>query len=181
MDMLRTEDTVLIVVDMQEKLTRAMYDRESLVKSAVQIVSGAKILGVPVIWTEQNPNGLGPTLPEIKQSLEGSQPIIKFSFSSCGNQEFMEALDASGRKQVLILGVECHVCVYQTAIDLIEKGYEVSVVSDAVSSRTLENKIVGLERVKQSGALITSAEMALFELLKVADGAKFKQILKVVK
>ena len=93
----------------------------------------------------------------------------------------MEALDASGRKQVLILGVECHVCVYQTAIDLIEKGYEVSVVSDAVSSRTLENKIVGLERVKQSGALITSAEMALFELLKVADGAKFKQILKVVK
>ena len=71
MDMLRTEDTVLIVVDMQEKLIRAMYDRESLVKSAVQIVSGAKILGVPVIWTEQNPNGLGPTLPEIKQSLEG--------------------------------------------------------------------------------------------------------------
>jgi nicotinamidase-related amidase len=179
--MLRMEDTVLIAVDMQEKLTRAMYDRESLVKSSVQIVTGAKILEVPVIWTEQNPNGLGPTLPEIKQSLEGSQPIIKFSFSCCGNQEFMKALDASGRKQVLILGVECHVCVYQTVIDLIEKGYEVSVVSDAVSSRTLENKIVGLERVKQSGALITSAEMALFELLKVADGAKFKQILKVVK
>jgi nicotinamidase-related amidase len=179
--MLRTKDTVLIVVDMQEKLTRAMYNRESLVKSAAQIVSGAKILEVPVIWTEQNPNGLGSTVPEIRQSLEGTQPIVKFSFSCCGNREFMGALDTLDRKQVLILGVECHVCVYQTVIDLIEKGYEVSVVSDAVSSRTLENKIVGLERVKQSGALITSAEMALFELLKVADGAQFKQILKVVK
>ncbi|MCX5874598.1 MAG: hydrolase [Deltaproteobacteria bacterium] len=179
--MLKVDNSVLIVIDMQEKLARAMYDRDNLVKNAARIVYGAKILGVPVIWTEQNPDGLGPTLPEIREHITDSEPIIKFSFSCCGEPKFMEAVKACGRKQALVLGIECHVCVYQTIIDLKEMGYELHIISDAVSSRTLENKNIGIERVKQEGATVTSVEMALFELLKVAEGAKFKQILKVVK
>lgn len=179
--MLTVENTVLIVIDMQEKLVKAMHDRENLAKKAAQMVNGAKVLGIPVIWTEQNPNGLGSTLPEIKERLVDSHPVVKFSFSCCGEPKFMEVVKDCGRKQVLVLGIECHVCVCQTIIDLKELGYEVQVVSDAVSSRTKENRAVGLERAKQAGATITSVEMALFELLKVAHGDSFKQILNIVK
>ncbi|MGC8605891.1 MAG: hydrolase [Desulfomonilaceae bacterium] len=179
--MLRPDDTVLVVIDMQEKLARAMHDRQSLVNKASQIVHGARILGIPVIWTEQNPRGLGRTVPEISKFLVDSSPVEKFSFSCSAEPKFMEVFKACGKKQVLILGIECHVCVCQTIIDLKRLGYEVHVVSDAVSSRTKENRAVGLERAKQVGAIITSVEMALFELLKVAEGDNFKQILKIVK
>ena len=179
--MLTIDKTVLIVIDVQEKLARAMYDRENLVKKASQMANGARILGIPVIWTEQNPDGLGPTVREVRDYLGDSQPVVKFSFSCCGEAKFVEALEACGRKQALILGIECHVCVFQTAIDLLAMGYEAHVVSDAVSSRTAENRTIGLERLKQAGVVITSVEMALFELLKVASGDEFKQILKVVK
>ncbi len=179
--MLSIENTVLIIIDMQEKLAKAMHDRENLVRRAAQMANGAKILGIPVIWTEQNPNGLGRTLPEISEFLVDFQPIVKFSFSCCGEPKFMEAVKGCGRKQALVLGIECHVCVCQTIINLKELGYDVHIVSDAVSSRTRENRDVGLERAKQSGATITSVEMALFEMLKVAGGDRFKQILKVIK
>ncbi|MGC8657688.1 MAG: hydrolase [Desulfomonilaceae bacterium] len=179
--MLTIDGTVLVVIDIQEKLAKAMHDRENLVKNASQMVNGARILGVPVIWTEQNPAGLGPTVPKVREFLGDSPPVIKLSFSCCGEPKFVEALNSYAKKQVLILGIECHVCVFQTAIDLLTKGYEVHVVSDAVSSRTLENRLVGLERLKQAGAVITSVEMALFEMLKVAEGVRFKQILKIVK
>ncbi len=179
--MLTVENTVLIVIDMQEKLVGAMHDRENLVKRAAQMVNGSKVLGVPVIWTEQNPDGLGSTLSEIKEHLVDSHPVVKFSFSCCGEPKFTKALEDCGKKQVLILGIECHVCVCQTIIDLKEMGCEVHVVSDAVSSRTKENRAIGLERAKQAGATITSVEMALFEMLKVGCGDTFKQILKVVK
>ncbi len=122
--MLTVENTVLIVIDMQEKLAKAMHDRENLAKKAAQMVNGAKVLGIPVIWTEQNPNGLGSTLPEIRERLVDSHPVVKFSFSCCGEPKFMEVVKDCGRKQVLVLGIECHVCVCQTIIDLKELGYE---------------------------------------------------------
>ena len=122
--MLTVENTVLIVIDMQEKLAKAMHDRENLAKRAAQMVNGAKVLGIPVIWTEQNPNGLGSTLPEIRERLVDSHPVVKFSFSCCGEPKFMEVVKDCGRKQVLVLGIECHVCVCQTIIDLKELGYE---------------------------------------------------------
>lgn len=180
--MLSVKNSVLVVIDMQEKLSRAMSDRENLVANASKVVTGATILGVPIIWTEQNPGGLGPTLPEIREHIPAdSAHVIKLSFSCCAEPLFMEALKASGRDQVLVLGIESHVCVCQTILDLLEMRYETHIVCDAVSSRTPENARIGIERSSQAGAIVTSSEMALFELMKVAEGDKFKQILKVVK
>jgi nicotinamidase-related amidase len=180
--MLSVKNSVLVVIDMQEKLSRAMHDRENLVTNAVKIIHGAKVLGLPVIWTEQNPRGLGSTLPEIRNYIPAdSEPIIKLSFSCCAEPAFLDKLKANGKKQALVLGIESHVCVCQTILDLIDMGYETHIICDAVSSRTPENKLIGIERSKQAGAIITSVEMALFELLKVAEGDKFKQILKIVK
>jgi nicotinamidase-related amidase len=179
--MLNLDNTVLVVVDVQEKLSRAMHEKEALLESTVKAVAGAKILGLPVIRTEQNPNGLGPTVPEVAELLSDSPAVTKLSFSCCGEPTFMEQLAALNRRQVLVLGIESHVCVYQTVADLLKAGYEVQVIADAVSSRTPENKAIGLERCKELGASITSAETALFELLKKAEGDKFKQMLKVVK
>jgi nicotinamidase-related amidase len=180
--MLSVKNSVLVVIDMQEKLSRAMHDRENLVTNAVKIIHGAKVLGLPVIWTEQNPAGLGPTLREIREHVPAdSEPVIKLSFSCCADPVFMERLKATGSNQALVLGIESHVCVCQTILDLLDMGYETQIICDAVASRTPENKLIGIERSKQAGAIITSAEMALFELLKVAEGDKFKQILKIVK
>ena len=179
--MLILENTVLIVVDVQDKLARVMHKKEMLFDSLQKLIKGAQILGIPIILTEQNPEGLGPTIPEVVRLLPDIQPIPKLSFSCCGDERFLQELEALNRKQVLIAGIEAHVCVYQTAMDLLRLGHEVQVVADAVSSRTAENKEIGLERVKSEGASLTSTETALFELLKVAEGEKFKKILKIVK
>jgi nicotinamidase-related amidase len=179
--MLTAENTVLVVVDFQEKLVRAMHEQQALVENAAKMVQGAKILGLPILWTEQNPKGLGSTVPEIATLLSDNQPVTKLSFSCCGEARFMEQLLGLNRKQILLCGIESHVCVYQSAADLLNLGGEVQVVTDAVSARTPANKDIGLERCKELGASLTSAETALFELLKVAEGDKFKQMLKVVK
>jgi nicotinamidase-related amidase len=179
--MLATENSVLVLVDVQEKLARAMHEKEALLESTVKLVQGAKVLGLPILWTEQNPNGLGSTVPEVAELLSDLQPVTKLSFSCCGEIRFMERLKGLNRKQALVAGIESHVCVYQTVMDLLNLRYEVQVVADAVGSRTPENKAVGLERCKELGASITSTETALFELLRVAEGDKFKQMLKVVK
>jgi nicotinamidase-related amidase len=179
--MLATENSVLILVDVQEKLARAMHEKEALLESTVKLIQGAKVLGLPILWTEQNPNGLGSTVPEVAELLSDLQPVTKLSFSCCGEIRFMERLKELNRKQALVAGIESHVCVYQTVMDLLNLRYEVQVVADAVGSRTPENKAVGLERCKELGASITSTETALFELLRVAEGDKFKQMLKVVK
>ena len=179
--MLNSNDSVLVLVDVQEKLAGAMPDRDCLVQNTVKLTQGLTILDVPVLFTEQNPKGLGPTVPEVRQLLGDRQPVTKLSFSSCGEEQFIRELKALNRNQVLIAGIECHVCVYQTVADLINMGCEVEVVADAVSSRTPENKAIGLEKCKDAGAGITSVETAIFELLKKAEGDRFKQILKVVK
>ncbi len=179
--MLIREQAVLLVVDLQEKLVQAMHEQQVLVENAAKMVQGAKILGLPILWTEQNPRGLGPTVPEVAELLSDTKPISKSSFSCCGEPRFMQQLLKLNRKQALLCGIESHVCVYQTAADLIDLECEVQVVTDAVSSRTLANRNIGLERCKELGASLTSAETALFELLKVAEGDKFKQMLKVVK
>ena len=179
--MLKLENTILIVIDVQKKLTRAMYEKEKLIENLQKLVKGAQILGIPIILTEQNPKGLGLTVPEVASLLPDIKPITKFSFSCCDVEFFSKELKASRRKQVLLTGIETHVCIYQTALDLLSAGYEVQIVADCVSSRTLENKQIALQRMTNEGAKITSAEMALFELLRVAEGEKFKELLKIVK
>jgi nicotinamidase-related amidase len=178
---LTPENTILVMIDIQEKLTRAMLDKEALVENAVKMVGGAKILGTPIIRTEQNPDGLGRTVPELEELLGDVEPITKLSFSCCGEPHFMEELQKFGRKQILIGGIESHVCVYQTVSDLTALGYEVQTLADVVSSRTAENRNIGFERCREAGSSITSVETALFEMLRAAKGDKFKQMLKVVK
>ena len=179
--MLILEHTVLIVVDVQEKLAHVMSERRVLVENLQKLIKGAQVLGIPILLTEQNPQGLGATVPEIAHLLSDVEAVRKLSFSCCGSDRFMQALRALNRKQVLIAGIETHVCVYQTAMDLLDLGYEVQVVTDAVSSRTVENRQIGLAKTRDAGATLTSTETALFELLKVAKGAKFKEIVNIVK
>ena len=180
--MLKIDDTVLIVIDVQGKLAQVMHDKQALFSNLEKIIKGSQVLNIPIIWTEQVPEKLGPTLPALAALLAGqTQPIAKSSFSCCGHPPFMEALTALNRRQVLLTGIETHVCLYQTAVDLLNAGYEVQVVTDAVSSRTAVNKHLGLERMQAAGAVPTSVEMALFELLRVAEGVSFKEIAKIVK
>lgn len=179
--MLTQEDTVLIIIDVQGRLAQQMHERRELFENLQKIIKGAKVLGIPILWAEQNPDGLGPTIPEIARLLSETQPISKFSFSCLGNDRFTQELGALDRKQVLIAGIEAHVCVYQTAADLVCVGYEVQIVADAVSSRTAANKRIGLEKMRGAGATVTSTETALFELLRVATGPEFKEILRIVK
>nr|WP_321400505.1 hydrolase [uncultured Desulfobacter sp.] len=179
--MLDIENTVLLIVDIQGKLAHLMDRKAFLFQNVQKLIKGAQILGVPILWVEQNPRGLGPTIPEIASLLPDSKPISKMTFSSCRNDRFVQALDALDRKQVLISGIETHICVYQTASDLVDMGYEVQAVADAVSSRTLENREIGLQKMRDSGVGLTSVETALFELLKVAEGDQFREIIRIVK
>jgi nicotinamidase-related amidase len=178
--MLNTDSTALIVIDIQVALTRVMHEKDRLIDKARRLVQGANALGLPIILTEQYPKGLGHTIPEIAELIE-PEPVEKTAFSCCGEEAFVAAVEALGRRQLLLCGIETHVCVYQTARELAERGYEVEVVADAVSSRTIGNKLIGLDRIKASGAKLTTVEMALFELLKVAGGDAFKQVVKIVK
>jgi len=179
--MLKLGQTALVVVDVQGKLAHLMYDKEKLFDSLKKIIRGSQILQIPILWAEQLPENLGPTIPEVAQLLSNTQPIRKCCFSCCGNELFKQALGGLNVKQILITGIETHVCVYQTVIDLLKLGYEVQTVADAVSSRTIENKYVGLEKMKDAGATLTSTETALFELLKIAKGTPFKEIIKIIK
>ena len=179
--MLTTENSALVLVDVQGKLALAMHDKERFFDTIVRLVKGARILQLPILWNEQNPDGLGPTIPEIAKLLTDQAPLSKLSFSCCGNAEFIQELKKLNRQKLLVAGIETHVCVYQTAADLVDLNYDVQIVADAVASRTAENKHIGLEKCKQAGAGLTSTETALFELLKIAEGEKFKEIIKVVK
>ncbi|WP_022668402.1 hydrolase [Desulfospira joergensenii] len=175
------ENSVLVLVDVQGRLAQLMYEKERLFTSLETLVKGMKILGVPIIWMEQIPSKLGPTIDSLSKIMEKERPIEKNSFSCCGEPEFMDRLNGLGRNQVLISGIETHICVFQTAFDLLEKGCEVQVVSDCVGSRTLENKEIGLNRIVQSGGQLTCLEMVFFELMKKAQGDAFKQIVAFLK
>ena len=178
---LEIDSAVLVVVDVQGKLASLMHDKEAVFAAQQRIVAAAKALGLPILWVEQNPTRMGPTIPELQGLLAGLQPIAKMSFSCCGEPRFVDALDAMARRQVLLCGIEAHVCVYQTAADLVRGGYEVQMLADAVSSRTEENRGVGLDKARAAGAAITSTETAIFELLKTAEHPAFRDILKIVK
>lgn len=179
--MLKRENTILLLIDIQGKLAHLMHAKESLFDSLQKLIKGIQVLDIPILWVEQNPTGLGPTIPEIAALLPDNEPISKMSFSSCREERFLQALKEQNRSQVLVAGIETHICVYQTAADLVAMGVEVQVVTDAVSSRTAENKAIGLQKMTDAGATLTSVETALFELLRVAEGEPFKAILNIVK
>jgi len=179
--MLTTDNTVFLLVDVQGKLAHSMYAKENLFKNLKKLVKGMRVLEIPILWAEQNPKGLGPTVQEVAELLTDLQAIPKYSFSCYKNNEIRQALQALNRPNVLVAGIEAHVCVYQTVRDLRKALYDVQLVADAISSRLIENKQIGLEKCKSTGAEITSVETALFELLDVAEGDRFKKILDVIK
>lgn len=179
--MLTVDNSVLIVVDVQGKLAQLMYDKENVFANIGRMIKGAQVLGIPVLWTEQYPEGLGATIPELAALMSGNAPLVKDTFSCWGDEKFVKALKATSRKGVFLTGIETHVCVYQTARDLLAKSYEVELVVDAVSSRSAANRELGIGRIKDMGAGAIGTEMALFELLRVAKGDKFKEILRIVK
>ena len=175
------DNTVLTLIDIQGNLANAMYGKEALFKGIKQLIKGATTLEIPVILTEQNPKGLGPTIPEVKELLPDITAIPKMSFNCCDNEEYMEALKSHGKKNVLIAGIESHICVYQTAAALLDMVYEVEVVTDAVASRSPENRRLALKKMEGMGIKMTSVEMALFEMIKTADHEKFREIVKIIK
>ena len=178
--MLDVQNTALIVVDIQGKLARIVHESGHLIESAARTIRGAQVLGLPVIATEQNPAGLGPTVEELAPLLAG-EAISKTTFSCCREPRFNSALELLERNDLLVVGIEAHICVYLTVVDLIGRGFEAHVVADAVSSRSAGNREIGLSRMRDAGASLTSVEMALFELPGAAEGEKFKDILKIVK
>jgi nicotinamidase-related amidase len=169
--------TTLVVVDVQEAFRKAIPDFDRIAGAIATLIEGASIIGVPVVLTEQYPKGLGETVPEVAEHLpEGTEPLEKVVFSAAEAEDF----DLGGRDQALVCGVETHVCVNQTALDLLDSGVDVQVAEDAVGSRTDENKQVGLHKMERAGAEITSVETALFELLGRAGTDEFKRIQKLI-
>ncbi len=181
--MLTQAHTALVVVDIQGKLAGLVQETERLHKNVQTLIRGADILELPILWLEQLPEKLGATSPELDSLLRslGRKPIVKSSFSGGGSAEFMAKLQASACRQVLLVGIEAHICVYQTALDLRAAGYEVQVVVDAVASRLADNKQLALDKLSRQGVELSSVEMALFELLRLAEGSNFKQISQLLK
>jgi len=179
--MYAAEDTVLVVIDIQEKLFRVIHEKETLLANTVKLVKGIRLLEIPVILTEQNPAGLGPTLPEISSLLPDIEPVTKFDFSCCKEEAFLRKLDELKRNQVILCGIETHICVYQTALDLADMGYEVQVATDCVSSRIPSNRETAISRMKLEGIMPTSTEMVLFEILGTAKHDQFKEISAIIK
>ncbi|MRR17890.1 MAG: hydrolase [Deltaproteobacteria bacterium] len=179
--MLSRAAAVIIMIDFQGNLARVMTDKENLFANNVKLIQGFKTLNLPIMLTEQIPEKLGPTISVLAEELPGIKPIAKETFSSWANTSFHDQLESLTRRHVVLTGIECHICVYQTALDLMSNGYTVHLVADAVSSRTVENREIGIQAMKSAGAHITSTEMVLFELLRTAADPKAKDIFKIVK
>ncbi|HEX9241789.1 MAG TPA: hydrolase [Anaeromyxobacter sp.] len=172
----------VLVIDIQSRLTPAMPPDAlaRVVKYTRALVGAAKELGLPVLATEQYPKGLGPVLAEVREVLP-SPPLEKVHFSCGADPAFAAALEKTGRRQVIVCGMETHVCVFQTVRDLVASGYEVHVCADAVSSRTEEHRRVGLELCREAGAVVTTAETAIFDLLHRAATDEFKKVSPLVR
>ncbi len=172
---------VLMVVDIQERLLPAICERERVVQNALRLIKGAGILNLPVLVTEQYRKGIGATVPEIAAAIPDFAPIEKTAFSCLGAPGFVERLRSRGVSEVVLCGIETHVCVCQTTLDLLTAGLRPFLVADAISSRTPANHRLGVERMRDAGAIIVSTEMILFELLERAGTDEFKQVLPLVK
>lgn len=177
---LQPDNTVLLVIDLQEKLMNAMPAKDRVYKNTGLLLKTAQELDLPVIVTEQYPRGLGRTVTEITEHLPEHTLIEKTCFSAC-TSELETSLHSLGRKSVVITGSETHICVFQTARDLTEQGYDVHVARDAVCSRTDENYENGLDLMKSAGAVITNTETVIFDLLKMAGTPAFKAISPLLK
>jgi len=172
-DILTLENTLLVVIDLQEKLMPVMHNREEIIQNTSRLVQFANLVGLPVIVTEQYPKWLGSTVPEIKNLISDYQPIAKVSFSAADCENFINRIEE--HSQIVLTGVETHICVCQTALSLCSFK-NVHVVADAVSSRTKENYQIGLNKCANAGCIISSTETVMYEILKKAGTSLFKSV-----
>src|SRR5690625_6419665 len=179
--MLNKSDTGLNIVDIKVKLTSLVHESEKVIENIITIIKGSEILELPILWLEQYPKGLGPTIDEIKDQLKGQLPIEKMTFSAYKNEAFKQALEETDRTSCLLTGIESHGCVYQTGADLLANNYSIEIGEDAVSSRTKQNKEIGIKKLNSLGAKSTTIEMSLFELMETADYPHFKKISSLIK
>jgi len=184
-DILNREEAVLLVVDVQGKLVPAihkdLYTRS--LKNMQIAIEAAGTLGLPILLTEQYPKGLGRTVPEVMQALDGKDYRLyeKMTFSCARDEGFLSAVSDLARRQVIMVGMETHVCVYQTSVDLSRAGYSLFILDDAVSSRSLHNYQSGLQALRDAGCTVVSTETAIFQLLKVAATPEFKKVVSLIK
>lgn len=178
---LKKENTVLVAIDYQERLVPAMSGKEELIEMSAKLIKGFEILGMPVIMTQQYPKGLGQTIPEIKDVNPNAQIIDKAAFSAWEEENFVEAFKKTGRNVAVVMGIETHVCEQQTVLDMIDEGYTVYVPADCVASRKDSDRDASIERMRQAGAIITTYESILFELLVTSKAPEFKAISNLVK
>ena len=175
------EDTVLLIVDIQDKLAAVMKEKDKVVRNTLHLVELAKLINMPVIVTEQYPRGLGTTVPEIREALPFYRPVEKMTFDCCGQPDFLEELKEHNKRNVILTGMETHICVLQTSLGLIKEEFDVHLVCDAVCSRTKANWRSGVELVRDAGGVLTNTETVLFQLLGVAGTPEFKAISNRIK
>ena len=175
------ENTIALVIDIQERLLPHIKQHEEMLVNTGILIDGLQVLDVPMLITEQYRKGLGPSVKEIQEKFDDFTPLEKTTFSCCDDDGINRELKDYGRKNVIICGIEAHVCILQTAIDLISEGYQPVLIADCVSSKKLEDKLVALERMRQEGARSSSYESILFELARVSGTEKFKAISRLVK
>lgn len=181
MNIIDRNDAVLAAIDFQTKLMPAMADREKLEEAAVKLIKGLGVLKVPAIVTQQYTKGLGPTVSPIAEALGDYEPIEKTTFSAMEEPDFVKALEQSGKKTVILIGIEAHICVQQTALQLMDRGYSVYVIQDCIASRKESDNLCSQQRMAAAGAVITTYESILYELLKGAKAEGFKAISAIVK
>jgi nicotinamidase-related amidase len=179
--MLQIEDCALILVDVQGRLARIVQNSDLLIANIRKLLQCCKLLSIPVIWLEQNPEGLGETVPEIAELMEGSVVAEKHHFNALFEAPIKQSIKETNRQQWLVVGIEAHICVYQTVLGLLNEGLKVDVISDCISSRQQSDIDLALVKMRESGASITSLEMCVFELIKTAKIDNFREILSVIK
>lgn len=175
------KDTLLLVVDIQDAFLKTIWEAGRVVANSVSLINAARVLDIPILVTLQNAERLGACTGPVSEALPHQRTINKMTFSCAGEPRFVEALESAGRGTVLMCGIETHVCISQTAHDLLALNYRVHVAKDAVSSRTEQNWVTGIEKMRDSGCVITSTEAAILELTRDASRPEFKQILQIVK
>ena len=183
--LLHAARSILLIVDVQERLAPAMHDRDGTVRNCGILIKAAKELGVPIVMSEQYPKGLGPTVPELRELLSEGSILPKMSFSCAGEPALKDRLTDEDRPQIVVAGMEAHVCVLQSALDLqgpaSEAGGGAFVVADATDSRRPESKAVALDRFRHAGVTVVTTEMVVFEWMKTAENPVFKAVHRLVR
>ncbi|NLJ76355.1 MAG: hydrolase [Peptococcaceae bacterium] len=177
---LKRDETVLLIIDIQERLASAMKFREQVISKSNALIGTAAYLGIPIMVTEQYPKGLGKTVPEISSNIPDALTFEKTTFSGC-TEEVAGVLKQLGKRKIIVTGMETHVCVLQTVRDLLAGGYQVFVVGDAVCSRTKENYLNGITLMSQMGAVMINTETVFFDLIKKANTTEFRELLPLIK